>query len=99
MIRDELKSFLRIGSVPRLSLPSILVSSKGRRIWDPKSNTKTGGPKKEVEQKDEKEKPSLSKMKGEPEWYKVNPGPEPGWGLPAGKEFSTFFGLGHPENR
>jgi hypothetical protein len=29
MVKDELKSFLRMGAIPNLTLPSILVSSKG----------------------------------------------------------------------
>jgi hypothetical protein len=99
MIKDELRSFLRLGSVPSLSLPSILVATKGGIWGGPGGGSKDQSPTKKDGEKQKKKAPEGGKPENEPDWWKVNPSVVKEWCLPVGKDFAAIFGGENIENR
>lgn len=105
LIDTELRSFLNIGSVPTLSLPSILVTSGGGAAGLVDLGLKKGGKGGKLppgKGKDEMEKVGgtkdpLKSKTDDPEWFIANPGVI--WSIPVGRNFGEIFGKGKTENQ
>jgi hypothetical protein len=97
MIQSEMKSFLRIGAVPTLSLPGILRSSRREGLLDFDAAKPDKDPKFRPTDRDSWN----NKRPGddEPGWYITNDQPVQDWALPSGKAFKDFFGRNNPKNQ
>ena len=104
-IDTELRSFLSIGAVPPLALPSILTrpnNKTGGIVGVDKKKGRNSGKGKEKDD-DEREDEKARKKKAaadkgdDPDWFVDNPGVV--WKLPEGKAFPDIFGSNNRPNQ